>query len=81
MNHQFVFIDESGEPSFHEKSPTTHFILSLVIFDSVEDLKKCESKLLELKKKLNFKTEFKFVKSYDKVKDEFFETIQDQILG
>ena len=32
---------------------------------------------MHLKQKLKFKTEFKFVKSYDKVRDEFFETIKD----
>jgi hypothetical protein len=73
----FVFIDESGEPGFQDSSPTSHFILSLLIFDSAQNLKECEEKLLHLKQKLKFKTEFKFVKSYDKVRDEFFETIKD----
>lgn len=73
----FVFIDESGEPGFKDTSPTTHFILSLLIFDSVQDLKECEEKLLRLRQELNFKTEFKFVKSYDRIRDEFFNTIKD----
>jgi len=72
----FIFIDESGEPGFQDSSPTTHFVLVLLIFDSIEDLQDCENKLVELKQKLKHKTEFKFAKSYDKTRDEFFETIK-----
>jgi hypothetical protein len=75
MKCQFIFIDESGEPSFHKDSPTTHFVLSLLIFESVDDLQACECKLNQLKKKLNFKTEFKFVKSYEKTREDFFGAI------
>ena len=73
----FIFIDESGEPGFQNTSPTTHFVLVLLIFDSSQDLKDCENKLIELKRKLKHKTEFKFSKSYDKTRDEFFTTIKN----
>lgn len=73
----FIFIDESGEPGFQNTSPTTHFVLVLLIFDSTQDLKDCENKLIELKQKLKHKTEFKFSKSYDKTRDEFFSTIKN----
>ena len=70
------FIDESGEPSFHDNHLSDYFVLSLLIFESTEDSKKCEIKLIELKNKLNFKTEFKFSKSCNKTRDEFFAIIQ-----
>ena len=48
----FIFIDESGEPGFQNTSPTTHFVLVLLIFDSSQDLKDCENKLIELAERL-----------------------------
>lgn len=74
--NKFIFIDESGEPGFGKNSPTSHFILSMLIFDSDEDMKLATAKLQSFKKTINFKTEFKFTKSYQSLREKFFETIK-----
>jgi len=74
--NKFIFIDESGDPGFGNKSPTTHFILSMLIFDSNEDMIIASRTLQNFKSTLNFKTEFKFTKSYKNLREKFFETIR-----
>lgn len=74
-----VFIDESGDPGFGGKSAKQYFIISLIIFEDYEEANKIERSILNLKKKLNHKTEFKFSKSSNLVRDSFFNKIKDDL--
>lgn len=68
-----VFIDESGCPGFKfTRGSDPVFGLGMIIFANGEDALATEQALLALRNKLQHKTEFKFSKSTDKLRDAFF---------
>lgn len=68
-----VFIDESGCPGFKfTRGSDPIFGLGMVIFANGEDASATEETITALRSKLQHKTEFKFSKSTDKLRDVFF---------
>ena len=73
-----VFIDESGCAGFKlGRGSTPFFVVVLVIFDDLKEAERVSAKIGELRSKLGIKTEFKFSKSSDDCRTEFFTTIAD----
>lgn len=73
-----IFIDDSGDPGFKlDKGSTKNFVISLVIFDDNLEAEKTAVAIKELRRKFGFpdNMEFKFHNSRNKVKEEFFRTI------
>ncbi len=71
-----VFIDESGCPGFKfTRGSDPVFGLGMVIFANGEDAISTEQTLFDLRMKLQHKTEFKFSKSTDKLRDAFFNAV------
>ncbi len=73
-----VFIDDSGDPGFKfDKGSTSHFIISMVIFDDELEAEKTAVAIKELKRKIGFsdQTEFRFFKTNNRYKIEFLNTI------
>ncbi len=68
-----VFIDESGCPGFKfTRGSDPVFGLGMVIFASGDDALSTEQSLGALRRDLRHKTEFKFSKSSDRLRDAFF---------
>lgn len=68
-----VFIDESGCPGFKfTRGSDPVFGLGMVIFSSGEDALSTERTLATVRGDLKHKTEFKFSKSNDRLRDAFF---------
>jgi hypothetical protein len=73
-----VFIDESGCPGFKlTKGSTTHFVLALVIFEDPEAAETTAKCIKDVRAALGFRTEFKFSKSADRVRTQFFQSVRD----
>jgi len=73
-----IFIDESGDPGFKlAKGSTSHFVIVMVIFDSNSDAESAAEVIRQAYFELRVKPEFKFSKSKDSVKDEFFTRIKN----
>ncbi|WP_440999812.1 DUF3800 domain-containing protein [Fodinibius sp. SL11] len=53
MKEYFAFIDESGDPNFHE-SASDHFFVGAIVFDK-EEVSNARNKLQEVKRKFGFK--------------------------
>lgn len=71
-----IFIDESGCPGFKlGKGSTPYFVVAMVIFHQASDAESTASTIQALKEKLKLKSEFKFNKSSNTIKDHFFEAI------
>ncbi|MCK5459933.1 DUF3800 domain-containing protein [Candidatus Parcubacteria bacterium] len=73
-----VFIDDSGDPGFKlNKGSTTHFIISMVIFDDELEAEKTAVAIKELKRKIGFReqTEFRFFKTRKDFRIKFLKTI------
>lgn len=73
-----IFIDESGDPGFKlAKGSTSHFVIVMVIFDNNSDAESTAAVIKQAYFDLGVKPEFKFSKSRDLVKDEFFNRIRN----
>ena len=71
-----VLIDESGCPGFKfTRGSDPIFGLCMVIFANGEDADATTHAIETLRQNLNHKTEFKFSKSSDDVRDKFFATV------
>ncbi len=71
-----VFIDESGDPGFKvTKGSTSHFVLAMVIFRDHQAAVQASAAIQEAKVALRVKTEFKFNKCCDNVRDGFFQAV------
>lgn len=80
MKNMIIFIDESGDSGFKiQKGSSSHFVISLVIFDDTLEAEKTAIKIKEFKrtKKLSDYYEIKFNKLKKSLKIEFLETIKD----
>jgi hypothetical protein len=71
-----VFIDESGDPGFKlGRGSTSHFVVAMVIFDKNEDAEFTSRVIKDALMDLKIRPEFKFSKTSDNKKDEFFSRI------
>lgn len=73
-----VFIDDSGDPGFKlGKGSSTHFVISMVIFDDDLEAEKAAVRIKELKRELKLadSVEFKFAKSSSRIKIAFLKGI------
>ena len=71
-----VLIDESGDPGFKmARGSSPYFVVAMVIFDDLGEAELTGKAIAVLRNKLRLKTEFKFFKSHDDVKDAFFECV------
>jgi Protein of unknown function (DUF3800) len=71
-----VFIDESGCPGFKfTRGSDPVFGLGMVIFASGEDARATEQSIVALRTRLQHKSEFKFSKSSDALRDAFFRAL------
>lgn len=71
-----VLIDESGDPGFKiTKGSTSHFVVSMVIFKDFKTAEKVSNEISQTRENLRVKSEFKFNKCSNTVRDSFFETI------
>ncbi len=72
-----VFIDESGDPGFKVASGSSPvFVMAMVMFENGEAAQQTSLNIEELRKRLGFRTEFKFNKSREEVRDAFFEAVR-----
>lgn len=71
-----VFIDESGDPGFKVASGSSPvFVMAMVMFDNGEAARQTADAIERLRTKLGFRTEFKFNKSREEVRDAFFAAV------
>ena len=71
-----VLIDESGDAGFKmARGSSPYFVVAMVIFDDLGEAELTGHAIAALRDKLKLKTEFKFSKSHDDVKDAFFECV------
>lgn len=74
-----IFLDESGDPGFKfDKGSSTHFVIALVIFDNPLDAEETALAIKRLRERLSLKQqyEFKFNKTSDSFKHQFFEVMR-----
>ncbi|MCB1806393.1 MAG: DUF3800 domain-containing protein [Candidatus Competibacteraceae bacterium] len=72
-----VLIDESGDPGFKvSKGSSPVFVVAMVIFNDFLDAEHTSKSVSELRKKLRVKPEFKFNKSHNSIRDEFFKSLE-----
>ena len=72
-----IFIDESGDPGFKlGRGSTSHFVIAMIIFDKNEDAEFTSKVIRDALIDLKIRPEFKFSKSSDIKKDEFFARIK-----
>lgn len=72
-----IFIDESGDPGFKlGRGSTSHFVIAMIIFDKNEDATFTSKVIKDALIDLKIRPEFKFSKSSDIKKDEFFARIK-----
>lgn len=75
-----IFVDESGDTGFKfEKGSSRYFVVVLVIFEDNLDAEETSLKIKRLKQKLKLSevTEFKFSKTKDKFRKEFFKAMRN----
>lgn len=73
-----AFIDESGDTGLRiEEGSTRYFVVSLVLFEDLEEATACDQRIQLLKKELGFPPdfEFHFYDNSDKVRRKFLEVI------
>ena len=71
-----VLIDESGCSGFKlGKGSTSHFVVAMVIFDDFKEAERTSAIIADARKRLRVKPEFKFSKSSDAVRDQFFSAV------
>lgn len=74
-----IFIDESGDTGFKfEKGSSRYFVIVLIVFEDNLDAEETSLKIKRLKQKLKWSeaTEFKFSKTKDKFRKEFFNAVR-----
>jgi hypothetical protein len=75
-----VLIDESGDPGFKlDRGSTRHFVMSLVVFRDYGQAEACSQSIRNLRALLPHSGEFKFNKSSERVKDEFFDAVHGHV--
>lgn len=68
-----IFIDESGCPGFKFfRGSDPIFGIGMVIFSTAEDARITEQTIGEIRRRMGHKPEFKFSKSSDRMRDDFF---------
>lgn len=73
----YVFIDESGDAGFKvDKGASPIFAAAMVIFASSEDALRTQTHIEKSAVRKVHKTEFKFSKCCNQVRDEFFQTVR-----
>ncbi|MBR2137565.1 MAG: DUF3800 domain-containing protein [Alphaproteobacteria bacterium] len=77
MPKQLVFIDESGDAGFKTKS-SQNFAFALIIFTNMDDACAVDKSISNIASLARHKTEFKYSKTCDKVKEIFFTEIAKQ---
>jgi hypothetical protein len=71
-----VLIDESGDPGFRiSQGSTSHFVVAMVIFNDLKEAERASLGIAALREKLRVKPEFKFSKSRDDIRDDFFASV------
>ena len=71
-----VFIDESGCPGFKfTRGSDSVFALGMIVFANGDDARATEQTMMTLRNRLQHKTEFKFSKSSNELRDKFFGAI------
>jgi Protein of unknown function (DUF3800) len=76
--HMLVFIDESGDPGFKlHKGSSPIFVAAMVIFENSEDAKATESIIRLAMQRMSVSPEFKFNKSKDQIRDDFFHSVRN----
>jgi hypothetical protein len=71
-----VLIDESGDPGFKlVRGSSSHFVMTMVIFDDFVEAECTAADIADLRQRLRLKSEFKFSKCRDDIKDAFFECV------
>jgi hypothetical protein len=76
MFRMLVFIDESGDPGFKvAKGSSTHFVLTMVIFETMDAARDAETAIEDLAREIGVKPEFKFGKLRADRRDIFFHRI------
>lgn len=72
-----IFIDESGDPGFKlGRGSTSHFVIAMIIFDKNEDAEFTSKVIKDALTDLKIRPEFKFSKSSDVKRDEFFARVK-----
>lgn len=72
-----VLIDESGDPGFKlVRGSSSHFVIAMVIFRDFTEAERVSAAIAELRGRLALKTEFKFSKCHDDIKDAFFDCVR-----
>ena len=76
LTDMLVFIDESGDPGFNlDKGSSLVFVAAMVIFDDGRDAAITQTAIENSEARKYHKSEFKFNKCSNTVRDKFFETI------
>jgi len=71
-----VLIDESGDPGFRiAQGSTSHFVVAMVIFDELKEAERASKGIAALREQMRVKPEFKFAKSAENVRDNFFASV------
>lgn len=71
-----VFIDEAGCPGFSSGS-SDYFVIALVIFEDNKIAEDVDKRIELLKQKSGVKPEYKFSKTKDCYKEDFFKSLKD----
>ena len=72
-----VFIDESGDPGFElQRGATPIFAAAMVLFSNGEDALTTETVIRHTQQRLKVWPEFKFNKSRNEVRDDFFSAVR-----
>lgn len=72
-----VFIDESGDPGFElQRGATPIFAAAMVLFSNGEDALTTETVIRDTQQRLKVWPEFKFNKSRNEVRDDFFSAVR-----
>lgn len=72
-----VLIDESGDSGFKiAKGSTPHFVVAMVIFSDFGEAERASAAIDSARVRLRHKTEFKFNKCSNVVRDGFFEAVR-----
>jgi hypothetical protein len=72
-----VFIDESGDAGFRVAAGASPvFVAAMVMFANAEDAQQTQATISAAKKKLHHKTEFKFNKCRNDIRDGLFQAMQ-----
>ncbi|PKM14947.1 MAG: DUF3800 domain-containing protein [Gammaproteobacteria bacterium HGW-Gammaproteobacteria-2] len=71
-----VLIDESGDAGFKlVRGSSSHFVVAMVVFDDFGEAERTSTAIADLRTALRIRTEFKFSKSHDDIKDAFFDCV------